>query len=512
MPLPIIASPKSRLNCTAPLEVTRLDTSSPKYWNSNIADTLLTNSTMCQMVVFWHACTHLIVSYMTCAFQEARNHKEQTATTALIDTDCWICQQHQKYPSWGASTTMQRLLMTVQNMEYILGVSADEEGFLDMVARFYARGDHKRWMQPGVAKAKYTKDDPYVRGLEVQSYLCTRGQRDFHMNPGYAFDVLFALMKHWDRADYSDLNWSMTGYRPASDFFYVSSSMIGMLADGYGGEQRQRTGGKHVAQRSHCLSNDGGGGVVMPTTQSTMASFEAEMGLGHLRTGSYSQGLPTLDAQTSSFHNVNGNPGSLLPRRPCEALNGPPVAMNQFPQLILRPLSPLGEPGPSIENLNHPRALDERAGHHARTTTLFHPIFSAEYDGDIHTNETFQELDLHHHTRSNSYAYNNTLSTENTPYESTTTPYTDPSPSNESPRHSSKNHDPPEDLDMLLFSPTPGLATIDPSMLNLDSPDQLHLPDDGTCGTGKGKQPIRDISQLHPRGFVFPDIMDISHS
>ncbi|KAB8254798.1 hypothetical protein BDV32DRAFT_154854 [Aspergillus pseudonomiae] len=489
---------------------------------------------MCQMVVFWHACTHLIVSYMTCAFEEARNHKEQTATTALIDADCWICQQHQKHPAWGASGTMQRLLMTVQNMEYILGVSADEDGFLDMVARFYARGDHKRWMQPGVAKAKYTKDDPYIRGLEVQSYLCTRGQRDFHMNPGYAFDILFALMKHWDRADYSDLNWSMTGYRPPSDFFYVSSSMIGMLSDGCGMEHRQRTGVAHVARRSRCLLN--GGSVVMPT-QSTMASFgagdSAEIGLGHLRTGSYSQGLPTpssLDTQTNSLHNDNGNPGSILPQRPCETLNGPPVAMNHYAQHILRPLSPLGEPGPSMEN--RPQALDERAGHHARTTGLFHPIFSAEYDGDICTDEASQELDLHHLT-----TYNNTLPTENTPYLHTTPPtqiYTDSSSfslSNEPTRHSfNKPHNPPEDnqhLDILLF-PSPTLetaipfpqsqvATIDPSMLDLDDPEQLHLPGNGAYSLDKGKQPIRNISQLDPRvpgggGFIFPDNMDMSQN
>ncbi|KAE8142529.1 hypothetical protein BDV38DRAFT_278052 [Aspergillus pseudotamarii] len=492
---------------------------------------------MCQMVVFWHACTHLIVSYMTCAFEEARNHKEQTATTALIDTDCWICQQRQKHPSWGVSGTMQRLLMTVQNMEYILGVSANEDGFLDMVARFYARGDHKRWMQPGIAKAKYTKDDPYVRGLEVQSYLCTRGQRDFHMNPGYAFDIYFALMKHSNRADYSDLNWSMTGYRPPSDFFYVSSSMLDMLADGCGVEHRQKTRGAHVARGSRCLSN--GGSVAMPTTQSTLASFgigdSAEIGLGHPRTASYTQGLPThppLDAQTtSSVHNVNGNPGSLLPRRPCETLNGPPIAMNHYAQHILHPLSPLGEPGPSIEN--HLRALDERASHHARTPSVFHPIFSAEYDGDILTNEASQELDLHHHTRSNSFTYNNTLPTENIPYLHVTPLthiYTDPSSfslSNEPTRHLSKNHNSPEDnthLDILFSSPTLGSAipnprnpavTIDPSILKLDNPDQLNFPDEATCGNAKGKQPIRDTSQLDPRvpgGFVFPGNMDITQN
>ncbi|KAE8371179.1 hypothetical protein BDV26DRAFT_299025 [Aspergillus bertholletiae] len=480
---------------------------------------------MCQMVVFWYACAHLIVSYMTCPFEEARNHKEQTATTALVDVDCWICQQYQQHPTWGASRTMKRLLMTVQNMEYILGVPADEDGFLDMVARFYARGDHKRWVQPGVAKAKYSKDDPYVRDLEVQSYLCTRGQKDFHINPGYAFDILLAMMKHWDRADYSDLNWSMTGYRPPSDFFYVSSSMIGMLSDGHEADHGQRTG----ARRSRCLPNDSSVVTPTPSTISPVGIGEsAQIGFGHLRADSSTQGpltQPPLDAQTSSVQNVNSNPGPLFPRRPCEALHGSPVTMKHYTQHILQPLSPLGEPGPSIES--HSQALDERVSHHACTSSVFHPILPVDNGGDIGTNEASQEVDLHYRTRSNPFTYDDTFPTENALYTSLNQIYTVPdtvrsslSPAKERTRRFSKSHNPTEDhahFGALLSSPTLGTATIDSNMLNLNNFDQLYFPGDGTCGDGKGKQPIRGISPPRPRvpgGFLVsplpPDSMDIS--
>ncbi|KAB8238441.1 uncharacterized protein BDW43DRAFT_306301 [Aspergillus alliaceus] len=506
---------------------------------------------MCQMVIFWHACTHLVVSYMTCAFEEARNHEEQTATTALMESDCWICQQHGQ-PCRGEPDTMKRLLMTVQNMECILGVSADESGFLDMVARFYARGDHKRWLQPGVAKAKYTKEDPYVRGLEIQTYLCTRGRSDFHMNPGYAFDIMIALFQQWDRLDYSNLNWSMAGYRRPSDFFFVSSNMIGLLSpDGQGLGDKPKTGVRHVAQRSGHLSN---GNISMPA-QCIMASIgTGEQGYNHIRTGSlarpYVQGQsiqPPMDAQASSVHNAIGNPGLLRPwsdGRPCEAPNRAPITKNQYTHHVFRSLSPLGEPGPSMEN--HTQALDERATHqvgfHVHTNSLNHPLFAAECDGDVHINGTSHGMDLNHHTKTDPITYNNTFPIpdntqqiipycHSTPRGTINQIYPDPDistsrhplfPEKTAQQPINPTEDPlfPTSLENTILiprSPTTTFSTIDPSMLDLSDPDQLQFSGpcgDGTCG--KGKQPIGDISQLEPHvlgGFGFPlhgDSMDFT--
>ncbi|KAE8348746.1 hypothetical protein BDV28DRAFT_164093 [Aspergillus coremiiformis] len=494
---------------------------------------------MCQMVVFWHACTHLVVSYLTCAFEEARNHKEETATTAVLDTDCWICQQHKKYPYSGESETMQRLLLTVHNMEDILGVSAHEDGFLDMIARFYARGDHKRWMQPGIAKAKYAKDDPYLRGLEIQSYLCTRGFKDFHMNPGYAFDIVLAMQKHWDRSNFSTLNWARTGYRPPSEFFFVSSNMIAMLSP----SQNEvvdipKTEVPPVAQRCGHLSN----GSVSMVPQSTMGSTRTgelgQCGYNHTRTGlsarspsQWQSFQSAMDAQTSLIYNDIRNPGLSLSGsdgRPCEALNGSPFAIPQNTHHVFHSLSPLGEPGPSIE---YPvQALGKRASRqvsfHTHTSSLTDPLFSAEHDEDMLMNEASHSLDSNHYMKTLPLTYstpfsipdNQILHSHPTPRETINQMYFEAEPS--APHFSSfeETINPTTHSTKTPFSPTLGNAiiisrsptatstTVAPDMLDLNNLSQLQIPNraDGTCG--KAKQPIRDISQLDPyvpEGFEF---------
>jgi hypothetical protein len=471
------------------------------------------------MVVFWHTCAHLVVSYLTCAFEEARNHQEETATTALVDTECWMCQQQAKHPDWSESETMRRRLMTVENMEDILGISAEEPVFLDMVARFYARGDHKRWSQPGVAKAKYWKEDPYIRGLQIQSYLCTRGRRDFHMNPGYAFDVLFAMMKHYDRSDFTCLNWEMTGYRPPCDYFFVSSNMVGMMAGG-GTVDMSRPGAPSTGHSSD-NSSDGSNPAPMQALPSAgIAEQPGHLDYNYLGTGLsaglYAQGQPRqplIESQTSFVPIASDYTGLAFDGRLCEAsIQAPLSAFNQCTGHGFRSVSPLGEPGPSFGNRT--QALEETLSHqvslHAQSSSLTHPSFATPHDGHARMISTSHDSsssfavpeDLNHQIEI-AQLYNNLKDTINQIY-SDPIAFTNTFfyPSDQYTRQSNESTmlNPGFPTEQIYFSPQTAMMApqnasnaypaLAPGMLDHNP---LAFPTPVEQSGGKGKEPIRDL-------------------
>ncbi|PYI23787.1 hypothetical protein BO99DRAFT_439627 [Aspergillus violaceofuscus CBS 115571] len=63
-----------------------------------------------------------------------------------------------------------------KSLESILGMSRQDPGFTDSVTRFYARGDHGRWMQPGYLRPRSLEDrqeeEAYLQAVLVSSGQC----------------------------------------------------------------------------------------------------------------------------------------------------------------------------------------------------------------------------------------------------------------------------------------------------------------------------------------------------
>lgn len=124
---------------------------------------------------------------------------------------------------------MKSVILTVSHLETILDVSSYDADFLSRVAGFYARGDHKRWAQPGEAKAKYVRKDPYIVSLELETALAQRGEKKLPMKPGLVFDLEFAMDRRFDIARVETLFWPLREWRPPTAFLYSSSAMMNLL-------------------------------------------------------------------------------------------------------------------------------------------------------------------------------------------------------------------------------------------------------------------------------------------
>ncbi|PLB44599.1 hypothetical protein P170DRAFT_289005 [Aspergillus steynii IBT 23096] len=180
---------------------------------------------MCQLIVFWYTCDHLILSSMKCPFDGATTHEEETTTVSLADYPCWLCKQGPSHAQWEKVERLKWAILTVAQLEFILDISSYDADFLFRIADFFARGDHKRWGQPGETKAKYTGKDPYIMSLELEVTLAARGDTNFPMNAGLMFDLEFLLYKRFDVTNVSTLFWPLKDWRAPSTSFYSSSTM-----------------------------------------------------------------------------------------------------------------------------------------------------------------------------------------------------------------------------------------------------------------------------------------------
>ncbi|KAK1138774.1 hypothetical protein N8T08_002005 [Aspergillus melleus] len=184
---------------------------------------------MCQLIVFWHTCSHLILTSLKCPFDGCTTHEEETTTTALVDYPCYLCKQGPDHPQWERISRVRSAILTVEHMECILDVSCYDNDFLARVAGFYARGDHKRWGQPGEDKAKYTQKDYCIESLELEVALAAREEMSVPISPGLMFDLEFALAKRFDLENLKTLFWPLKGWREPGSAFYSASTMLGLM-------------------------------------------------------------------------------------------------------------------------------------------------------------------------------------------------------------------------------------------------------------------------------------------
>ncbi|KAH1277864.1 hypothetical protein KXW98_002946 [Aspergillus fumigatus] len=196
---------------------------------------------MCHISIFWHNCNHLIPMTLTCPFQDLPSHTTEPTSTAILGEPCPLCRQ--AYPPCKQTLTTHQGLLTAETLASILNVSVAQPGFLDMVARFFARGDHKRFDQPGPERAAYDQSDGYldalaeesrraVQALDIELYLDLDldDLRDLAPAPNLDSDALEA---HADSdmstptataiASWDGLNWEGRNVHPSAGFYYYST-------------------------------------------------------------------------------------------------------------------------------------------------------------------------------------------------------------------------------------------------------------------------------------------------
>ncbi|RHZ61485.1 hypothetical protein CDV55_103903 [Aspergillus turcosus] len=198
---------------------------------------------MCHLSIFWHNCDHLIPMTLTCPFQDLPSHTTEPTSTALLGDPCPLCRQ--AYPPSNQTLLTHQSLLTAQILASILNVSVSQPGFLDMVARFFARGDHKRFDQPGPEKAAYDQRDGYLdvlaeesrlaaQALDLNSYLdldldelcdlTAAPNADQEAHDGHAeSDMSMSTPTPTAIASWDGLNWEGRNMHPSPGFYYYST-------------------------------------------------------------------------------------------------------------------------------------------------------------------------------------------------------------------------------------------------------------------------------------------------
>ncbi|RHZ50029.1 uncharacterized protein CDV56_103283 [Aspergillus thermomutatus] len=195
---------------------------------------------MCHLSIFWHNCDHLIPMTLTCPFQDLPSHTTEPTSTALLGDPCPLCRQ--AYPPNKQTLTTHQSLLTAQTLASILNVSVTQPGFLDMVARFFARGDHKRFDQPGPERAAYDQGDGYIDALAEKSRLAVQAL-DLNLYLDLDFDPNADPEAHGWRAEsnmpmptpmptptamasWDGLNWEGRNVHPSAGFYYYSTGSV----------------------------------------------------------------------------------------------------------------------------------------------------------------------------------------------------------------------------------------------------------------------------------------------
>ncbi|PWY76637.1 hypothetical protein BO83DRAFT_387306 [Aspergillus eucalypticola CBS 122712] len=174
---------------------------------------------MTQLVVHWFACNHFYPEWRNTPIPPwASPGTILRPTAALHGYDCSVCLD----PPSKIQEARKSVLMTATALSKIIDIPVNDGGFMHGVIRFYARGDHLRWLQPPTPDAQLLAPDPYLHALMMESWRNTLGELYFWTRPGYLFDVALAEVKRSEPDNYELLNWSGTNYMPICPYYYVS--------------------------------------------------------------------------------------------------------------------------------------------------------------------------------------------------------------------------------------------------------------------------------------------------
>lgn len=176
---------------------------------------------MTQLVVHWFACNHFYPEWRNTPIPPwASPGTILRPTAALHGYDCTVCLD----PPSKIQEARKSVLMTAAALSKIIDIPVNDGGFMHGVIRFYARGDHLRWLQPPTPDAQLLAPDPYLHALMMESWRNTLGELYFWTRPGYLFDVALAEVKRSEPDNHELLNWSGTNYMPICPYYYVSMS------------------------------------------------------------------------------------------------------------------------------------------------------------------------------------------------------------------------------------------------------------------------------------------------
>ncbi|OJZ92090.1 hypothetical protein ASPFODRAFT_213802 [Aspergillus luchuensis CBS 106.47] len=176
---------------------------------------------MTQLVVHWFACNHFYPEWRNTPIPPwASPGTILRPTAALHGYGCPVCLD----PPSKIQEARKSVLMTATALSKIIDIPVNDGGFMHGVIRFYARGDHLRWLQPPTPDAQLLAPDPYLHALMMESWRNTLGELYFWTRPGYLFDVALAEVRRSEPDNYELLNWSGTNYMPVCPYYYVSKS------------------------------------------------------------------------------------------------------------------------------------------------------------------------------------------------------------------------------------------------------------------------------------------------
>lgn len=114
----------------------------------------------------------------------------------MTTSPCFLCEQPETEPLKQA----KRNQLTPQQLENILDADMTVPGFMDLVARFYGRGGHKRFGQSGPDDAEDIGTEAHEQGFEETEIRCVREKygsallplprKVAEKVPGYRFDLV----------------------------------------------------------------------------------------------------------------------------------------------------------------------------------------------------------------------------------------------------------------------------------------------------------------------------------
>lgn len=148
---------------------------------------------MCGPEVGWYTCDHLYYSNISCADKGTEGHKAHGVICDVKIVQCPFCLQ----PETTATSYVKSILLTGCQLADILNADPYANGYVGMVARFYARGDHKDFNQPGPegpdpeGKALIQRVDETVQRLRARYGTATFALPEKFAGDsfGHAFDV-----------------------------------------------------------------------------------------------------------------------------------------------------------------------------------------------------------------------------------------------------------------------------------------------------------------------------------
>lgn len=283
----------------------------------------LTTGTMCGPQIGWYNCDHLVYINISCPNKDTEGHKNRELICDIKLELCPICVQ----PETAAINYVKSMLLTGFQLADILNADPFGPGFMGMVARFYSRGDHKHFNQPGPdgsdpeGQALVQRIDAMVQRLRSKYGTATfplpeKFAKDI---PGHAFDVaLNEIAEGVPDTTFLDLNGDKVEPNKAADFFTDFLHELPGMADANANPSTLKTGLNSPPTDPTSASaspNQSNGQSTQESSSSQNASARVTPDPGNgpsVQSSSSSQNESGNTTPTSSNGQMRSSPGAVM--------------------------------------------------------------------------------------------------------------------------------------------------------------------------------------------------------